>query len=84
MIRQQPRLTYEYRSSGLERLEEPELLQLLEGRLEPPLQLGRRVRAAHADVLAGQRPQVEVEPRRGGRTACPGTGTSAWSSAAGA
>ena len=69
---------------GAQRLEEPELLQLLQGRLEPPLQLGRRVRAAQADVLAGQGPQVEVEPRRGGRTACPGTGTSAWSSAAAA
>ena len=48
---------------GTQRLEEPELLQLLQGRLEPPLQLGRRIRTAQADVLAGQRPQVEVQPR---------------------
>ena len=47
---------------GVEGLQEPELLQLLQRGLEPPLQLGRRVRPAHADVLAGQRPQVEVEP----------------------
>src|SRR5271168_1905512 len=39
------------------------LLQFLERRLEPPLELGRRVRPAHPDVFAGQRPQVEVEPR---------------------
>ena len=62
MIRQFPRETQEYRSSGSSGSRKPELLQLLERRLEPPLQFRRSIGSAHADVLAGERPQVEIKP----------------------
>src|SRR5262249_45023679 len=46
-----------------QRLQEPEALELIEGGLEPSLELRRRVRSAEADVLARQGSQIEVEPR---------------------